>query len=97
MTFTVFEVSDADISSSSKGENTSMAFEVGSPADQLYRHQNLASIKERVISFCTLTRSDRGHVSFNNYSPPAGFTWNEKLSFAPLAIRLDSGSVSSPI
>jgi hypothetical protein len=54
MTPTIFEVSDAGVSSSGKGEKISMTIR-GLAADRLYRHQNLVGIRERAISFYMLT------------------------------------------
>jgi hypothetical protein len=54
MTLPIFEVSDAGVSPSDKGDKKKafMASQVGWPADRLYRYQNIVSIGERAISFC---------------------------------------------
>jgi hypothetical protein len=92
MTFTVFEVSDADGGSSGKGENMPMTIRRWIAGGSFYRHQIFVCFGARTISFCLCTRRGRGCSLFNNYSPLAGFVWNEKLSFVLGAASVDSGS-----
>jgi hypothetical protein len=75
-TFTIFDGSDAGISSSGKSERVSIAIRGRVSPHRLHRHQNIVSIGERAVSFCTLTHWDHGCFLFNHYLPPAGFTWN---------------------
>jgi hypothetical protein len=41
-----------------------------------------------VISFCPLTRRGCERFLFNNYSPPAGFFWNEKFHLHWVSYKL---------